>query len=1122
MTSRWLLVVIAIAGAVILVGAPTRSTTDAQSPGAVVDGQTRGDVGVLFADNGGDVNRVLENLSEFTACVAGPAVSVDPECQRFDFDASGYVDLADFRILQVGGARLFPPTPTPNIWQIREALPAPVMAHDPQAPVVDVAAEAALTPPVPGDLEPTIDVQITQEIIDKATELGTVEAMYEFVRNECAFQAYYGSQKGSVETLRQRAGNDYDLASLLIALLRASGIPARYAVGMVDMPVDRATSWLAVEDGRVAGSILLTNGMEGMSIWSGTPDNVIAVQARRVWVEAYVPRGYGSPAWVPLDPAFVQTSVHAGLDIPEEMGLDAQAFVEEYYDPSDPSVTLPRVETVLELLKQEITDYVDVNYPGMTLADVMRTHEITPEDLGVLPASLPYTVRSRDTEFSEIPANRRYQIRFHLYDGGTNFIDHTVDLPTVASKRITISYEGATPADQAIIDSYNGLLYTPPNLIDVRPLLKVGGQIVASGAVGVDAGITHNSDMHFLAPVNAAGLPVNVVPAVNNVIIAGAYQAIGLAVHGVTNALLAPADPADEEGFLAQLRYATAIGYLERCIVADDGVGALLHVKVGRDVDDAIVEDQIVVTTDYWGDPESWEWRGLTVDADRKIIGAWKVDELQLGCGGDGKEVMILGGAEGSLYESLVFEDSFYHEAVSTIKILELAADDGITIYKRWSSTTLPANTLPTYVRNAIISAISGGHEVTFPASQITHYAWTGVGYIDMDPCSGAAGYIIAGGQNGGSTVDSWTNIVDIEEDLKFDDIEGKVIKPPVDSPDHQHALFCKTDTSAFDLHYQLRVHYEADPSANPPQPASTGPWLPESPPHPTGYYKYPGQLSPSSVPAGHYYLIVGDHGPDHTRKLTVIEVKMDHDLWWFNGENPGGGYHIETTLTADGVTTETFKWDVTAGAAKVDLNNGGGDSDSITATNDNTVTIKSTAPSAGATNVTKDVTVRLTYNGFAVCDFDTVVFAPDHLTHIGNSHSAYANGYWSKISYEIRDQFDTVLPHDVSWNEDIDANGAYSNGATVNAAATSDWAGEQWSWGDECGWVVSPNSATDNLRRAGALNPTPQNPQTPLGSSKIDHSPQGSWYIGSTTIGEGVKVIDVVWQMYRDHGRHQ
>ena len=328
----------------------------------------------------------------------------------------------------------------PYRWQLQEALAAPVSRIDPDARVVDVPAEAAGVPPGPGDLSETIDVQITQEIADKAAELGSPQAMYEFVRNNFEFEPYYGSHKGSAETLRQGAGNDYDLASLLIALLRAEGHPARYGEGQVEMTVDQATSWLAVDSGEVAGSILFTMGMEGVSIiGGGDPDsccvahgtpgcddpvvescvcaldtfccnvqwdsqcvdqvetfgcgvcepNVVAVRAQRVWIEAWGAEGFGSPTWVPLDPAFKMSHVQPGIDIPEEMGLDAQAFIDEYWDPFDPGVTLPRTETILEVLADTITDYVDTNYPGSTLDEMLRTNEIVPQDLGILPKSLP-------------------------------------------------------------------------------------------------------------------------------------------------------------------------------------------------------------------------------------------------------------------------------------------------------------------------------------------------------------------------------------------------------------------------------------------------------------------------------------------------------------------------------------------------------------------------------------------------------------------------------------------------------------------------------------------------------------------------------------------------------------
>jgi hypothetical protein len=618
--------------------------------------------------------------------------------------------------------------------------------------------------------------------------------------------------------------------------------------------------------------------------------DVVAVRARRIWVEAFVPRGYGRAAWVPLDPAFKTASVHPGLDIPQEMALDAQAFIDEYWEPSAPGVTLPRPETPVQLLANTITGYLATNHPGMTVADVQRTHAIVSQNLGALPASLPYTVRSRAAPFSEISAARRYQVRFRLYNGATTFIDYTGNLPQIAGRRVTISYVGATAGDQATIASHNGLLYTPPNLISIRPLLKIAGQTVATGAAAIGAGRTHNSDMYFLAPVNAQGLPQNVVPAVNNTIVAGELQAIGLAVQGTSSPLTAPANPGDTEGYIPQQRFADAIDYLGRALAADSAIASLFHSHVTLDVDDAIVKDDIKVMTDGSGNPTSWQWRGLTVDADRSVVGVWKVEAYESGCGGEGRQFLIIGGAEGSLYENRLWEDDYTQTAVSTMKILQLAKLGGITVYKRWNTLPLPANTLPSSTRSAIQSAIAAGHQVTFPASEITYFNWTGTGYIDMDPCNGAAGYIISGGQNGGSTVDSWTDILWANPFKTVDYVEGTVTLPPTDQPD-PGALYAKLDTTPMHFEYQLRVHY-TDGSFGGVSNRSHN------------------SRSPSDLAPDLYVLTVGDQGPQHIRRLAVVEIKIA-DVVRTSGlplsVSPTKTKNVDVTIKPETGTTYTF-----------------------------------------------------------------------------------------------------------------------------------------------------------------------------------------------------------------------
>lgn len=83
------------------------------------------------------------------------------------------------------------------------------------------------------DLAPTPDANSTDPfIVQKAAELGNNAAqIFAFVRDEIGYESYKGSLRGARGTLWSKAGNALDQASLLIALLRASNIPARYVSG---------------------------------------------------------------------------------------------------------------------------------------------------------------------------------------------------------------------------------------------------------------------------------------------------------------------------------------------------------------------------------------------------------------------------------------------------------------------------------------------------------------------------------------------------------------------------------------------------------------------------------------------------------------------------------------------------------------------------------------------------------------------------------------------------------------------------------------------------------------------------------------------------------------------------
>ena len=78
----------------------------------------------------------------------------------------------------------------------------------------------------------TPDANCNDPVVQRqASALGSdPTALFTFVRG-LGYESYAGSLRGARGTLWSAAGNGYDQASALIALLRASGIPAAYRLG---------------------------------------------------------------------------------------------------------------------------------------------------------------------------------------------------------------------------------------------------------------------------------------------------------------------------------------------------------------------------------------------------------------------------------------------------------------------------------------------------------------------------------------------------------------------------------------------------------------------------------------------------------------------------------------------------------------------------------------------------------------------------------------------------------------------------------------------------------------------------------------------------------------------------
>lgn len=144
----------------------------------------------------------------------------------------------------------------------------------------------------------TIDANCEDEyVLRKSAELQADPTdLFNFVR-DLNYETYDGSLRGARGTLWSEAGNGIDQASLLVALFRASGIPAAYHQGTLSTP-NAAT---------LIDSMFTNPNTLGGHIPAGTPvanpssDPALLADAQNhAWVEAYLP----TTGWTMFDPSF--------------------------------------------------------------------------------------------------------------------------------------------------------------------------------------------------------------------------------------------------------------------------------------------------------------------------------------------------------------------------------------------------------------------------------------------------------------------------------------------------------------------------------------------------------------------------------------------------------------------------------------------------------------------------------------------------------------------------------------------------------------------------------------------------------------------------------------------------
>jgi RHS repeat-associated protein len=636
--------------------------------------------------------------------------------------------------------------------------------------------------------------------------------IFAWVNQNVTYEPYFGSLKGGVSTLWAKAGGATDQASLLIALLRASNVPARYVRGTVRVMDStakgadgRGPRWIGAKTYQGAASVLSSNGNPSASYGTNS------IGLAHVWVEACLPySAYRGAAlddsghrWVPLDASYKDHRYQAGIALDSTFDFDYTGWLASRLD-GQGRYRLPQ---------ESLADQAEVNartkapnYANNTLEDIPYKSEIKRTNFDILPIVPPYEIISYDSwsgvagdsaETAALPDRHRYRLQVSVRNkSGTtpeNFTGNllsqkTVNLADVATSRLTLAFRGATAGDQTAYDTWlnsvdPSLAPTCAATANVVPVLRLDGFEQTKDA-GSGTTTLCSSDNVLQLSVTVAELPSNagVVSSTKYANIAAAsLQALHANAWHTSDAYLAKRT----ENLLAAVRNNSNPNASE---TARDAVeGEFLNIaasKYSRYVVDATRDTgrlfgesgttgislgltSAQVKVNYLFDlPYGLFRKGFLVDWPGSLSTSSKLD----GTTGDFR-AFKLGGFAGSAYEAFIWQETANLDAVSTTRGLQFAKEQGVEILqinnasdwaaqksKLTSNTNSALNYTAAHVAQIETAYVNAGFKLTIPRSLIQYpdsTGWKGAAFYTENFTSNPAqaGFPISA-YSGGVTVE--------------------------------------------------------------------------------------------------------------------------------------------------------------------------------------------------------------------------------------------------------------------------------------------------------------------------------------------------------------------------------
>ncbi len=645
------------------------------------------------------------------------------------------------------------------------------------------------------DLQENEEVIISSDIQDLATELhNNPVSIFNYVKNNIEYEPYSGVKKTSTQCLRDRSCNDYDSSSLLISLLRASGIPARYKQSHILVWKDNVNKLLWVSDIKSAYYALSQGKIPVYIMSNGSPidsnfetadfSGVTQLVVKWTFAEMYYDYDhrwanhsndvyfsdittqaeldtrlvdYSNREWLKIDPTFKFTLVWNEVSdshVIEDSTIDTHTFFESYLQTWD-------TDWALEAYKKKLIETSPAtDDTELALYNFNKNNQNTHFEM--LPVTFPYSritwttssgVIIEDSAFSTISDTEKQKIEIELKDSTTwsVVLKKSYKVTEINNIPLDLHYQWATQADIDIIESYGSLHLTPSNLVNIQPAfvwaefntvewetitdnipVKIWDQLILTFRYFVN-GVETNVSSKFSTAWNREGIYLNFSKIVSDTM------------------------DTDSKVLLAW-NWAIAKKYLERLEIASNELEQIFNRENTLNYSRAVVTQNRILN-EINGDPTTFEFKWLTLDAHSYIGDYYRWTDLTNSYKKYSSEFWKIYGLYASEQEGQIFDDITGLTGISTVKGLQYAYANpaDYTIHKIDSSnkSVIDSLILSENTKTLMGAYVDEWRTITTPNKLVKNQTWEGLFYTAIDS-DGEWVYAIGEGvaQNGGFSVD--------------------------------------------------------------------------------------------------------------------------------------------------------------------------------------------------------------------------------------------------------------------------------------------------------------------------------------------------------------------------------